>query len=203
MVFKYILVCLLAYGFGNFATSYIVGKVSAGIDIRKHGSGNAGATNTFRVLGMKMGIVTFVGDALKGALAVLIGYLIAGENGKYLAGMFVVIGHIWPVVLGFKGGKGVATTIGVMIAAMPLYVLMIAPFGILVIAITKYVSLASVLGMFSMPIVMLVRGENTATVAFGTIVAAMSIFAHRSNIKKLMHGTESKFSFKKKDKKED
>ena len=203
MLFKYILVCLIAYGLGNFATSYIVGKMSAGIDIRKFGSGNAGATNTYRVLGMKMGLVTFLGDVIKGSLAVLIGYLIAGENGKYLAGGFVVLGHIWPVVLGFKGGKGVATAIGVMIAASPLYVLIIAPFGIALIVLTRYVSLSSIIGMFSLPIIMVIREENMPTLAFGTVMAAMSILAHRSNVMKLLKGTESKVNFKRNEKRED
>lgn len=203
MLLKYILVCFIAYGLGNFATSYIVGKMSAGIDIRKFGSGNAGATNTYRVLGTKMGLVTFLGDGLKGALAVLIGYLIAGENGKYLAGVFVVLGHIWPLVLGFKGGKGVATTIGVMLAASPLYVLMIVPFGLALIALTRYVSLSSILGMLSMPIIMVIRGENMATLAFGTVMASMSILAHRANVMKLLKGTESKVNFKRNEKRED
>ena len=203
MLFKYILVCLIAYGLGNFATSYIVGKMSAGIDIRKFGSGNAGATNTYRVLGTKMGLVTFLGDVIKGSLAVLIGYLIAGENGKYLAGVFVVFGHIWPVVLGFKGGKGVATIIGVMMAASPLYVLIIAPFGIALIVLTRYVSLSSVLGMLSLPIIMVIRGENMATLAFGTVMAAMIILAHRSNVMKLLKGTESKVNFKRNEKRKD
>jgi len=203
MLLKYVLVCLITYGLGNFATSYVVGRIGAGIDIRKYGSGNAGATNTLRVLGMKMGLLTFVGDALKGALAVLIGYLIAGENGKYLAGVMVVMGHIWPIALGFRGGKGVATTVGVVIAAMPLYALFIVPPGIALIIITRYVSLTSILGMFSLPLIMLIRGENAYTLAFGIAIAAMSIFAHRTNLIKLLTGKESKIEFKRKEKKED
>ncbi len=197
-IIKYIVICILAYGLGNFATSFIVGKLSAGIDIRKHGSGNAGATNTFRVLGLKMGAVVFLGDALKGALAVLIGYLIAGENGKYIAGAFAVIGHIWPIALGFKGGKGVATTIGVMLAASPLYVLMIAPFGITLLVISRYVSLSSVLGMIAMPTLMIIRGEGIVQISFALVVSSISIFAHRNNIVKLVKGTESRIDFMKK-----
>ena len=193
---RYVLVGVIAYFLGNFATSYIVSMRSARIDIRKHGSGNAGATNVFRVLGAKAGAITFIGDALKGVVAVLIGRYIAGSNGALLAGLFVVIGHNWPVTLGFKGGKGVATTIGSMLAINPLLVLIVFVVGVIVLITTKYVSLASITGMVIFPIVMILFKQSTEYVAFSLILALLAIFKHRKNIVRLFKGTESKIGNK-------
>jgi glycerol-3-phosphate acyltransferase PlsY len=196
LYYKYIIVSVLAYLLGNFATSYIVSMRSAKIDIRKHGSGNAGATNVLRVLGAKAAAVTFIGDALKGVAAVMIGRYFAGSNGALLAGLFVVIGHNWPITLGFKGGKGVATTIGSMIAINPILVVIVFSVGILVLIVTKYVSLASITGMVLFPIVMIISKQSTEAVVFSILIAAMAIFKHRTNIMRLVKGTESKIGSK-------
>ncbi|MDF2841116.1 MAG: hypothetical protein K0Q99_1888 [Clostridia bacterium] len=193
---KYVLVSVIAYFLGNFATSYIVSMRSAHIDIRKHGSGNAGATNVLRVLGAKAAAVTFIGDALKGVIAVLIGRYIAGSNGALLAGLFVVVGHNWPVTLGFKGGKGVATTIGSMLAINPLLVSIVFVVGVIVLITTKYVSLASIIGMVIFPIVMIVFKQGIEYVAFSVVIAMLAIFKHRTNIVRLLNGTESKIGKK-------
>ena len=196
LLFRYVLVSLIAYFLGNFATSYIVSMRAAHIDIRKHGSGNAGATNVLRVLGAKAAALTFLGDTLKGVAAVLIGRYIAGSNGAILAGLFVVIGHNWPVTLGFKGGKGVATTIGAMLAINPLLVLVVFTMGAVVLITTKYVSLASITGMVIFPITMILFRQSTEYIIFSFILALLGIFKHRKNIVRLIKGTESKIGKK-------
>lgn len=198
MLLKYVLVSVIAYFLGNFATSYIVSMRSAHIDIRKHGSGNAGATNVLRVLGVKAAALTFLGDAIKGAAAVLIGGYVAGSYGQILAGLFVVIGHNWPVILKFKGGKGVATTIGSMLAINPLVVGIVLVIGIAILAATRYVSLASITGMVVFPIFMIIFKQAPEYVAFSILLAMMAIFKHRANIVRLLKGTESKLGQKSK-----
>ncbi|MCK9217248.1 MAG: glycerol-3-phosphate 1-O-acyltransferase PlsY [Firmicutes bacterium] len=196
MPYKILIIIVLAYFLGNFSTSYFIAKLFAGIDIRNHGSGNVGATNTLRVLGKKAGIIVLLGDILKGVIAVILGKIIAGEDGQIFAGLFVVIGHNWPILLGFKGGKGVATTIGVMTAINIYIVAGIVPIGIIIIAVTKYVSLASILGMIIFPIVMLFTWQPIKLVLFSFLLSMMSVYRHKSNIKKLMQGTESKIGQK-------
>ena len=122
---KYVLVSVIAYLLGNFSTSYLISRAAGKIDIRKYGSGNAGSTNVLRVLGVKAAAVAFLGDLLKGTAAVLIGKQLGGSYGEIVAGISVVLGHNWPVFLKFKGGKGIATTIGLMIPIDPIMVLLI------------------------------------------------------------------------------
>lgn len=196
MASKIIIVSVLSYIIGNISVSYLIAKYAAGIDIRKYGSGNAGATNVLRTLGKKAGVAAFLGDALKGVIAVVLGRLIAGEDGQIFAGLFVVIGHNWPIFLNFKGGKGIATTIGVMTAINPYIVAAIVPIGIVIIIITKYVSLASIMGMIIFPITMLFTHQNIKLVLFSFILSIMALYRHRTNIKKLMEGTESKLGQK-------
>ncbi|MDD2482241.1 MAG: glycerol-3-phosphate 1-O-acyltransferase PlsY [Lutispora sp.] len=198
MTIKIIIISVLSYFLGNISVSFLIAKYAGGIDIRKHGSGNAGATNVFRTLGAKAGLTAFIGDALKGVFAVLIGKLIGGEDGQIAAGIFVVIGHNWPMLLGFKGGKGIATTIGVMIAINPYIVAAIVPIGLVIIFITKYVSLASITGMVIFPITMLLIKQPMKLVLFSFLLSAMALYKHKSNIKKLMTGTESKLGNKNK-----
>lgn len=195
---KYLLVSVIAYLLGNFATAYVVAKAAGKIDIRKFGSGNAGSTNVLRVLGVKAAILVFAGDVLKGVAAVLIGRYLAGSNGALLAGILVVIGHNWPIVLGGKGGKGIATTIGVMLAIDPLIVLFIVIIGVIIIAVTRYVSLASVTGVIIFPISMIVTKKPLEYIIFSLILSGMALFKHRSNIGRLISGTESKIGLKKK-----
>ena len=194
---KYVLVSIIAYLLGNIATSYIVSKVFGKIDIRDYGSGNAGSTNVFRVLGAKAAVIAFLGDVLKGTAAVLIGRYIGGSYGKILAGIFVIIGHNWPVFLGGKGGKGIATTIGLMLPIDPLMVVLILIVGIIVIATTRYVSLASITGVTIYPIAMIVTKKPAEYIVFSLILSAIAIYRHRANINRLLKGTESKFGQKK------
>lgn len=193
---KIIIVSIISYILGNISASFLIAKYVADIDIRNHGSGNAGATNVLRTLGTKAAIAAFLGDALKGVLAVLIGRLIGGEDGQIFAGIFVVIGHNWPILLNFKGGKGIATTIGVMTAINPYIVAAIVPIGIIIIIISRYVSLASIMGMIIFPIAMLYTHQPVKQVLFSFLLSIMALYRHSSNIKKLVRGTESKLGEK-------
>lgn len=191
---KLILVIFISYILGNFATSMIVAKLWANIDIRKHGSGNAGATNVVRTLGFKAGLITFIGDALKGVLAVWVGKKIGGESAALFAGIAVVIGHNWPVAFGFKGGKGIATTIGVALMVKPIAALICISLGLIIVFKTKYVSLASLVAICLFPIVL--AFSSLKFFIFGLILAFMAVYKHRANIERLLKGTESKFGEK-------
>ena len=193
-----IAVILIGYGVGNFATSYILGKVFKKTDIRKHGSGNAGATNALRVFGIKLAAATFLFDALKGVLAVIIGRMILGDIGGYIGGVFVVVGHNWPIVLRFKGGKGVASTIGVALTINYKIALICIVIGIIIVIMTKYVSLGSITAMTLLPILslILIRPFDINFIIFTIILSLMAVFRHRSNIKRLISGNESKLGQK-------
>lgn len=182
---------VISYFLGNFSTSVIISKLWANIDIRKHGSGNAGATNMYRILGAKAAILTLIGDALKGVFAVWIGRKFGGEYTALLCGMAVIIGHNWPVLLGFKGGKGIATAIGVVLTVNYIVALICILLGILVLIKTKYVSLASMVGIIVLPVLLLFNG-GVMHFLFGLVLMTMALFRHRGNIHRLMQGTESK-----------
>ena len=198
----YLIIIITAYLLGNISTSYIVAKRLAGVDIRTQGSGNAGSTNVLRTLGKKAGALTFIGDVLKGLIAVLIARLIAyGVNlddttCAYIAVVAVVLGHNYPVFLGFKGGKGVATSLGSMLGMNPLVALLCLGFFIIIVAITKYVSLGSILGIGLSPIIMMINHNNKGVLVtlFLTISVAIT---HKENIKRLLNGTERKLGQKK------
>ncbi|MFZ5966288.1 MAG: glycerol-3-phosphate 1-O-acyltransferase PlsY [Bacillota bacterium] len=195
-MFTKIMAILIAYCIGNFATSVIVAKFWANIDIRKYGSGNAGSTNVLRTLGVKAGLITFIGDALKGIVAVWIGKKIGGENLMLLCGLAVVIGHNWPIVLGFRGGKGIATTIGVGLFIHPLTALICIIVGVLVVVKTKYVSLGSVIAVSLFPLLLLF--SNFKYAVFALVLAIFAVYRHKENIKRLKLGTESKIGSKSK-----
>lgn len=199
---NYLIIILVSYFIGSISTSYIIAKRMMGVDIRTQGSGNAGSTNVLRTLGKKAGILTFVGDLLKGVVAVLIAKVIATiahtdvTTASYIAVVFVVIGHNWPIYLGFRGGKGVATSLGAMIAVNPVIALSCFAFFILIVYVTKYVSLGSVLGICTSPIIMFFIG-NYKGLAVTLFLSASVIFKHRENIKRLLNGTERKIGEKK------
>ena len=198
----YITIIIISYLLGNISTSYIVAKRLAGVDIRTQGSGNAGSTNVLRTLGKKAGALTFIGDVLKGFLAVLIARLMAyGMNMDqstcaYLAVVAVVLGHNYPVFLGFKGGKGVATSLGSMLGMNPFIALICLGFFIIIVAITKYVSLGSILGIALSPIIMLIN-HNTKGVLVTLFLTISVAITHKENIKRLLNGTERKIGEKK------
>lgn len=192
---KYIIAVILSYCIGSFSSAYIIGKIFKKIDIRNFGSGNVGATNALRVMGTKLGILTFIIDICKGIFAVYIGKLIAGDNGAVLGAFFAVIGHNWPIFIKFKGGKGVATSLGALfmlfdsIMFIPLFI------AIIVVLITKYVSLASIFFLSSTPIVyyILVRPFKKEYLLLSIILAILGIIRHKDNIERLIQGNENKF----------
>ncbi|MEG0050833.1 MAG: glycerol-3-phosphate 1-O-acyltransferase PlsY [Terrisporobacter sp.] len=198
----YLIIIIIAYLLGNISTSYIVAKKLAGVDIRTQGSGNAGSTNVLRTLGKKAGALTFVGDVLKGLSAVLIAKLMAyglhvdQSTCAYLAVVAVVLGHNYPVFLGFKGGKGVATSLGSMLAMNPMIALVCLVFFIIIVAITKYVSLGSILGIGLSPIIMMIN-HNTKGVLVTLFLTILVAYTHKENIKRLFNGTERKIGQKK------
>ena len=204
----------IGYVFGLFQTGYIYGK-SKGIDIRNEGSGNAGTTNSLRVLGIKAGLITFLGDLFKAIFAVLLVLLLF--RNKYPdavkileldAGFGAVLGHNFPFYLKFKGGKGIACTSGMILAVCPLAAPICLALFIGSIAITRYVSLGSILVVVSYLVQVIVFGQlgylriDAALLPEFYIVSAcftaMALWRHRSNIKRLLSGTENKFALKKK-----
>lgn len=199
-----LLIILTSYLLGSISTSYLIAKKYAGIDIRTTGSGNAGSTNILRTLGKKAGIATFIGDFSKGSIAVIIGKIIGERYGideltaGYLAVAFVVLGHNYPVFLGFKGGKGVATTVGSMITINPISALICVGVFVLIVATTKYVSLGSIIAIATSPVLMIYL-KNYQAFFITLFLTAITIVAHKENIKRLVNGTERKFGEKKKD----
>lgn len=194
---RYVLAAVLGYFIGNIASSYFAGRLK-NIDIRQHGSGNAGATNAFRVLGFKAGMAVFACDVLKGILAVLIGSWITGGTflGAVLGGCFAVAGHNWPILLGFKGGKGIATSLGMIIAVFPLISIILFVLALLVILVTRYVSLASISAALLLPVLLLLFQKPPDAFFFGLALSALAIFQHRKNIVRLIRGCENRISFR-------
>ena len=208
------LICIaIGYVFGLFQTGYIYGKIKH-IDIREHGSGNAGATNTLRTLGWKAALITFLGDCLKCVLAILLVKLLF-RNGQVpvsllgmYAGLGAVLGHDYPFYLNFKGGKGIASTGGIILAMNPIMVIIsLALFGTIV-GVTKYVSLGSIVLMVSFVIQVIVYGQMGGFGIAGAplyelygiaiFLMLLAIIRHRQNIVRLINGTENKIGQKEK-----
>lgn len=191
---KYFIIALISYFLGNISFAFILGKLFAKKDVRNYGSGSAGATNALRTFGKKIGIMVFIGDVLKGVIAVIIGRSIGDQTGAYIAGAFAIIGHNWPILLNFKGGKGVATTIGVMIFVNPFLTAICVVLGVIIIIFTRTVSLGSIFGMALAPVVAIVfvKPFDMGLFIFCVFIASMSIYRHKSNIKRLFEGKENK-----------
>lgn len=198
MRLKIILVAGISYLIGSFSSAYVLGKVLMKTDIRAHGSGNAGTTNALRVFGKKIGAVTFILDMLKGVLAVYIGGRIMGYNGKLITGIFAVVGHNWPIFFKFKGGRGIATSFGVLLSLYwPVPILCFIAF-LLVVIVTKYVSLGSIISAVLAPVFGIIMNKPYNRNYFITtlILAFMAIYRHRANIKRLIQGKEYKIGEK-------
>ncbi|GAB2658056.1 glycerol-3-phosphate 1-O-acyltransferase PlsY [Flavihumibacter cheonanensis] len=199
---KEALLIILAYCIGSIPTAVWVSKYYFGIDIREYGSGNAGATNTFRVLGSKWGTLVMVIDVLKGLaavkLALLLPYYIENDlaltNFQIGLGMAAVLGHIFPIWAQFKGGKGVATLFGLVIGISPWTALCCSGIFLLVLYLTRFVSLSSILASIAFPIFILVifNVDNHAYRVFAIVVALLVILTHQKNISRLLKGSESK-----------
>ena len=196
-------ICIaVPYFLGSINFAIILSKTIYKTDIRELGSKNAGATNMMRTFGKKTAIMTFAGDALKAFVSGALGYLLLGQYGAHIAGLFCILGHMFPIYYRFKGGKGVVTTAVSMLMCNPFVFLILFVIFVIIVAFTKYISLGSVMCVLLYPIVLdrvekFVNGVSRAYVVIPMIIAALVIFMHRENIKRLMNGTESKFSFKK------
>ena len=197
-----VILIILAYMLGSIPTSLIISKTQFNIDIRDYGSGNAGATNTFRVLGSKWGSIVMVLDMLKGLLAVKLALLLpfyvendfARTNFQIGLGLAAVLGHIFPLWAEFRGGKGVATLFGLIIAISPWTALSCGGVFLLVLYLTRFVSLSSILASLAFPVFILVifNVDNNAYRIFAIAVALLVILTHQKNIGRLFSGSESK-----------
>ncbi|WP_020616695.1 glycerol-3-phosphate 1-O-acyltransferase PlsY [Paenibacillus daejeonensis] len=200
MSLEAVLGVVISYLLGSIAFSIVIAKWVKGIDIRQHGSGNAGATNTLRVLGKGPAVLVLLLDAAKGIAAVLIGCWLGGENPEWVAalcGLAAVLGHNWPIWFRFKGGKGIATTIGVMATLAFLPSLLAGVLAILIIALTRYVSVGSLVFAIMTPVFILLFQAGMPSFWAGFVVAALAVIRHRKNIANLMQGTENKLGAKK------
>jgi glycerol-3-phosphate acyltransferase PlsY len=190
-----LLAILLAYLLGSVSFGYLVGKRLRGVDVRRFGSGSSGATNIMRTLGTGPAIAVLLLDAGKGITAVYLAKLLDGNPWVVmLAGVAVVAGHNWPVLFGFRGGRGIATSMGVLLGLAPGVVLAAFLAGSLVILVTRYVSLGSIIGSILIPLLMLLFHREY--LLFGTVLSAFAVWRHRSNIRRLLNGTESKLGEK-------
>lgn len=197
-----LIILVVAYLLGSINTSIIVSRILIGDDIRNHGSGNAGATNTLRTVGKKGAVLVVIGDVLKTVIAILIAGLIADNSSKaiYIAGIGTVLGHNFPLYFKFKGGKGIIVSTVAILFADPILGLVTTIIAILIMAISKYVSLGSISGAILFVVLALVfRNNNTDFVVFAIMLAVLAIYMHRSNIVRLLEGRENKLNFSKKD----
>ncbi|MEW5767498.1 MAG: glycerol-3-phosphate 1-O-acyltransferase PlsY [bacterium] len=194
-MFDYPLIFLTSYLLGSIPTGFIVTRLVAGIDIRQVGSGNIGATNVHRVLGWTWYLVVLLVDMTKGMAAVWLAHQV-GEGDiiiKMLAGATAVAGHNWTIFLKFKGGRGVATSAGVFIGLAPYPMLLIIPLFIIIVALTKYVSLGSVMGALVLPLLLWLFKAEPPLLIFGGAVSVIIVVKHIPNIKRLLAGQENKF----------
>lgn len=191
---EYVLFAVIAYLLGSIPSALIVGKIGYNIDIREHGSGNLGATNTFRVLGKKAGMIVMLSDILKGTIAVLIPLLFDAEVNRLIIGIFAVLGHTYPLFAKFKGGKAVATSGGIFLGVYPLlFVIMLATFFIN-LYISKYVSLSSMITGVVTIIVSLFYQDLLLLIIVATLTAFV-FYRHKENIKRIKNKTEPKITW--------
>ena len=188
------LVCALAgYLLGNIQTAIIVSRAYFHDDVRNHGSGNAGSTNMVRVFGYGPGAITFAGDFLKAFLGILAGQIVCGTVGGYVAGLFVVVGHCWPIFAGFRGGKGVASSYSIAIWTFPLGALLAVAVGATILLIQKKMSLMSLAAMLLFFVATLVfRLNDLPLVVLAGLLAAIVYVRHMENIQRLIHGEEQR-----------
>lgn len=208
----YIIVAIIAYLLGSISFSVIISKKMAGFDVREKGSGNAGSTNVLRTVGKKAAAITLVCDILKGVVAILIallaGKIVQGLDNALLvqlAGVFVIIGHTFPIFFKFKGGKGIATSLGVLLMINWQIGLICLVFALILMALTKMVSVGSIAAAILFPVLVLFINQNYIVadsnnwsyLIFSIIIAVLVIFNHRENLKRIFTGKENKLSFKK------
>lgn len=211
----YILVAIIAYAIGSVNFSVILSKKMAGFDVREKGSGNAGTTNMLRSVGKKAAVITLICDILKGVVAILIAALIGlifKDSDRALlvqiAGILVIVGHTFPIFFGFKGGKGVATSLGVLLISNWQIGLICLVFALVLMALTRMVSVGSIAAAILFPVLTLFANmhilqskflvtEGSGYLLYSIIIAVLVIFNHRTNIQRILNGNENKLSFKK------
>jgi glycerol-3-phosphate acyltransferase PlsY len=186
------IIFILAYLLGSIPSGLIVGKAGYGIDIREHGSGNLGGTNTFRTLGVKAGLIVTISDILKGTLAASLPFLFNIQDlHPLLVGIFAIIGHTYPIFAKFKGGKAVATSGGILLCYTPVMFLTILVFFFIVLYISKYVSLSSMLaGVYG--IIYSLFTKDIPLIIIITLITIFIVYRHRANIKRILNKTEPK-----------
>lgn len=203
----YIIVAVIAYLLGSISFSVIISKKIAGFDVREKGSGNAGSTNVLRTVGKKAAVLTLICDVLKGVVAVLIATLVGkiwkeldGALLVQLAGIFVIIGHTFPIFFKFKGGKGVATSLGVLLITNWQIGLICLVFALVLMALTQMVSVGSIGAAILYPVLTIFITQNYIVtgnyIISSIIIAVLVVFNHRSNVKRLLSGTENRINFK-------
>lgn len=198
----FIIFGVVAYLLGSIPTAVWIGKSIYGTDVREHGSKNAGATNTFRVLGKKAGIIVLLIDVIKGVLAVVLPLFFLFSNQEHktlvqlLAGVLVIMGHIFPLFAQFRGGKGVATSLGIVIGIYPFAALISFGIFLLVFLSSRFVSLGAIVASFFFPIivVLVLKSDSIYLNTFSVILGITVIITHRKNIKRLLNGTENKMN---------
>lgn len=207
----YVIMAIIAYAIGSISFSVIISRKMAGFDVREKGSGNAGSTNMLRSVGKKAALLTLVCDILKGVVSVLLALIIGKINSNVdgailveLAAFFVVLGHTFPIFFEFRGGKGVATSLGVLLLINWKIGLICLVFALILMALTRMVSLGSISAAILFPVLCifitdcyLVPQNHLSYIIFAIIMAVFIAYNHRSNIKRLLNGTENKISFKK------
>ena len=192
-----LIVIVVGYLLGSISTGVVLSRLFAKTDIRSQGSGNAGTTNMLRVLGRKMALLTFIGDMLKGIIAVFIGkWLIGGELGGLLGVVGAVLGHYYPLYFGFKGGKGIATSFGSLLFVFPVQALLAFAVFLILVAVTHYVSVGSIAAAITLPLLIVITHFQEPTLWIITVcIGASVVWRHRANIKRLMNHTENKLDF--------
>ena len=201
----YIVIPLIAYFIGSISFSVIFSRKFAGFDVRDKGSKNAGTTNVLRTVGKKAALITLVCDILKGVIAIVLAIIaskiwedVDGEILKYLAGFFAILGHTFPIFFEFRGGKGVATALGVLLTLNWKIGLICLIFALILIIFTKMVSVGSILSAILYPILtVFMGGVAIIPIIISILIALLVVFNHRTNVKRIKNGTENKISFKK------
>lgn len=190
------LIIIVSYLLGSIPSGLIVGKAFYGIDIREHGSGNLGGTNTFRTLGKKAGMIVTAADILKGTLASTLPIMfgVDGQIDPLIAGMIAVVGHMYPVFANFKGGKAVATSGGVLLACAPVMFLVMVVVFLLSLYITKFVSLSSIIASI-VAVIYAVIAKEPLLIIVVSLLSLFVIYRHRANIKRIMNKTEPKIKW--------
>jgi len=192
-----ILCAVIGYLLGSINSAVIVGKVFYKKDVREYGSKNAGLTNTLRVFDKKAAVMVLIGDILKGVMACIIGSLISPQYGLIIGGLMAVIGHNWPLYFKFKGGKGVLTSATVILMFDWKIGLIVLGIFIIIVAITKYVSLGSIMAATSLVVFAVIMGKDIVFISVSIILASLIIYRHKQNIQRLLKGEENKLHFNK------